>query len=527
MRREMKRTTTVLKTNSLTTCSDSQLINRFDQYSSWDASKRAAANCQRLKAKMLRATKTINRRLDLTHVMLKTNTLLTVQDLAEGEKAIIREVQSRAFQKEIQILKELKLVGNPQSRNQLKGRNIQFRKSSTIYKLSLFIDDQGLLRVGGRIQKSCQPFEIKHPVILPKNIVRHFHEQINHMGRDCTHNYIRQHGYWIISGSYTVSKLINQCVMCRKFRRAPQTQKMGDLPCDHIKEALPFTYSGVDLFGPFLIKERRSQLKRYGVVFVCMASKAIHLETVNSLDTNSVINAMRRFVSIRGPIRQLRADCGSNIVGTHNEMIKSLKEIDQKKMADFLLGQRCDWIEFKFNVPSSSHMRGIWERQIRTVRSILEPLIYQAGPQREDESFRTFMAKVQNIINSRPITLNQLSESYSPEPLTPNHLLMMKTRILLPSPGNFQKADMYSTRRWRRVQHLSNEFWNRWRKEFLHTLQQRPKWTAPQCNLKLGDIVIIKKDNVPGNFCRLGRVTAVYPGKDGLVCKYSLLLPVP
>ncbi|XP_077865705.1 uncharacterized protein LOC144352647 [Saccoglossus kowalevskii] len=220
MRREMKRTSTVLKTNSLTACSDGQLINRFDQYSSWDASKRAAANCLRLKAKMLRATKTINRKLDLTDVMSETNTPLTVQDLAEGEKAIIREVQSRAFQKEIQILKEMKLVGNPQSRNQLKARNIQFRKSSTIYKLNPFIDDQGLLRVGGRIQKSCQLFEIKHPVILPKNIhittliVRHFHEQINHMGRGCTHNYIRQHGYWIISGSYTVSKLINQCVTC-------------------------------------------------------------------------------------------------------------------------------------------------------------------------------------------------------------------------------------------------------------------------------------------------------------------------
>ncbi|XP_070547952.1 uncharacterized protein [Ptychodera flava] len=342
------------------------------------------------------------------------------------------------------------------------------------------------------------------------------------MGRSSTHNSIRQHGYWIISGSSAVSQLIHQCVICRKMRRATQTQKMGDLPSDRIEEAPPFTYCGVDLFGPFLVKEKRSLLKRYGVLFVCMASNAIHLETANSLETDSFICALRRFLSIRGPTRQLRADCGTNIVGANNEMTKALKEMDQRKVADFLLNQECDWIEFKFNVPSSSHMGGIWERQIRTVRNVLEPLMHQAGPQLDDESLRTFIAEVQNIVNSRPITTDHLSQYNSPEPLTPNHLLTMKTKVLLPPPGNFQKADMYARRRWRRVQHLTNEFWSRWRREYLQTLQPRPKWTVPRRNLKVDDIVIIKQDNMPRNCWRLGRVSKVYPGEDGYVRKVQL-----
>ncbi|XP_077983962.1 uncharacterized protein LOC144438690 [Glandiceps talaboti] len=529
MSKEMKGTAhTVMKTDSRVIQPYDQLLNRFDRYSSWNKVRRAAANCLRLKAKMLRATKTLNRQIELKDIMTEPNTPMTVQDLQEGEKAVIKEVQSIAFQKEIAVLKDMERTGYFQGRKQRRARNIQLQKSSTISKLNPFLDEKGLLRVGGRLQRSNQPFEINHPVILPKKchittlIVRHYHEKTNHMGRSCTHNHIRQHGYWIVNGSSVVSRVIHECVVCKRLRGACETQRMGDLPKDRMEEAPPFTYSGVDLFGPFLIKERRSELKRYGVLFVCLTSRAIHLETANSLETDSFINSVRRFLSIRGPTRHIRADCGTNIVGANNEMIRALKEMDQEKIANFLLSQQCDWIEFKFNVPSSSHMGGIWERQIRTVRSVLEPLIHQAGPQLDDESLRTFMAEVQNIVNSRPVTIDQLSEAGAPEPLTPNHLLTMKTKVLLPPPGNFQKGDMYCKRRWRRVQHLANVFWERWRKEFLHTLQPRPKWTAAKYNLQVGDIVIIKDDNIPRNHWRLGRVTDIYPGEDGLVRKVQL-----
>ena len=123
-----------------------------------------------------------------------------------------------------------------------------------------------------------------------------------------------------------------------------------------------------------MVKERRKEIKRYGVIFTCMASRAIHLEIANSLDTDSFLNAFRRFTSRRGPVRQLRSDQGTNFVGARRELLEALNEMDQEKIKSSLLKEQCDWITFKMNVPSASHMGGVWERQIRTVRNVLSSL---------------------------------------------------------------------------------------------------------------------------------------------------------
>ena len=115
-------------------------------------------------------------------------------------------------------------------------------------------------------------------------------------------------------------------------------------------------------------------------------------------------------------------------------------------------------------------------------------------------------------------------DSENMEPLTPNHLLTMKTKILLPPPGVFMKADIYSRKRWRRVQHLANEFWKKWRNEYLQSLQMRKKWNSPVRNVKVSDIVIIKDDNLPRNEWKLARVEDVYPSDDGLVRKVRLAI---
>ena len=139
---------------------------------------------------------------------------------------------------------------------------------------------------------------------------------------------------------------------------------MADLPEDRLEPAPPFTYCAVDYFGPFFVKEARKSHKRYGVLFTCMASRAIHIEVANTLTTDSFINALRRFLAIRGPIRQLRSDQGTNFVGARNELRNALSELDKDHIKQFLLRQNCDFIEFKMNVPSASHMGGVWERQI-------------------------------------------------------------------------------------------------------------------------------------------------------------------
>lgn len=281
------------------------------------------------------------------------------------------------------------------------------------------------------------------------------------MGRGITHNELRQSGYWLISGSSGVSKFISSCVTCRRLRRPTEQQKMACLPEDRLEPAPPFSYCAVDYFGPFIVKERRSEVKRYGVLFTCMGSRSVHPETANSLDSSSFINTLSRFMNRRGAVRQLRSDQGTNFIGARNELKSALSEIDQEHVQEYLLRNECEWIPFKLNLPRSSHMGGTWERLIRSVRNALEPLLSKAGCQLDDETWRTFMTDVECIINSRPLSVDHLCNAEAPEPLTPNHLLTMKPKRVLPLPGEFQRADMYCRGRWRRVQHCANECWLR------------------------------------------------------------------
>ena len=177
------------------------------------------------------------------------------------------------------------------------------------------------------------------------------------------------------------------------------------------------------------------------------------------------------------------------------------------------------------NVPSASHMGGVWERQIRTVRNVLSAILERNGTQLNDEALTTFMCEAEAIVNSRPLTVDSINDPTSPNPLTPNHLLTMKTKVILPPPGIFQSADMYCRRRWRRVQHLANEFWARWRKEYMLTLQERQKWKRIRRDSKVGDIVLIKDDDLVGrNQWQLAKVVEVYESADGHVHSAKLLV---
>lgn len=377
------------------------------------------------------------------------------------------------------------------------------------------------LRLVNESGQVCCSFVIGNVTAL---IIRYYHNKVNHMGRGITHNEIRQRGYWIIGGSSAVAHVIGKCVECRRKRGHLLNQKMEDLPKDRLEEVPPFTYCGVDFFGPFTIKEKRSAVKRYGVIFTCLGSRGVHLETANSLTTSSFINALSRFLNRRGPVRNIRSDQGTNFVGASNELKNALNEMDEKRISAYLHENTCEWIPFQFNVPHASHMGGVWERQIRTVREAIQSTLMKAGDQLDDEAFRTFMTEAENIVNSRPLSVSNLCSPDAPEPLTPNHLLTMKSKIVLPPPGNFQREDLYCRKQWRRVQYLSNEFWSRWRQEFLQNLQIRQKWTHPQRNMKINDVVIFKEDSGYRNQWPLARVVEVYPSEDGQIRKCKILM---
>lgn len=200
-------------------------------------------------------------------------------------------------------------------------------------------------------------------------------------------------------------------------------------------------------------------------------------------------------------------------------MAKALQEIDKDKMTTYLANKQCDYL---MNAPSSSHAGGAWERQNRTVRSVLSKVIAQSAGRLDDASLRTFLYEAMYIVNSRPLTVNSISDPSSLEPLTPNHLITMKDSVPLPPPGRFIQEDLYATKRWRRVQYLSEQFWNRWKKEYFSNLTLRQRWHVPRRNVKVNDIVIIKDENIPRNEWTLGRVIDAHEGDDGLVRKVTL-----
>lgn len=166
-----------------------------------------------------------------------------------------------------------------------------------------------------------------------------------------THNAIRQAGYYILNGRSAISHFVAKCVMCRRLRGHAQGQKMADLPPERVTPAPLFTYTGMDVFGPFYIKEGRKEMKRWGLIFNCLSSRAIHLETLNSMTTDSFLNALRRFTSCRGKVCDLRSDQETNLIGARNELSAALKELDTAPLKEFLSSQDCDWIDFNLNIP--------------------------------------------------------------------------------------------------------------------------------------------------------------------------------
>ena len=148
---------------------------------------------------------------------------------------------------------------------------------------------------------------------------------------------------------------------------------MADLPSERLEICPPFTYVGLDVFGPWSVTIKRTrggqaESKRWAIMFSCMSSRAVHIEVIESMDTSSCINALRRFFALRGPAKQLRSDCGTNFVGASKELGMD------KSVQRYLSEQGCSW---EFNPPHASHMGGSWERMIGFARRILDSMLQQ------------------------------------------------------------------------------------------------------------------------------------------------------
>ena len=511
--------------------------DRFSRFSSFASLRRALANLI-VKVKEYKATREhhalrsqdqcISRRNQSRKEPKRLPRRPSLEELQQAEMIAIRTVQNERFADEMKLTGEVK---DQQDRHSARRRKNALKKSS-LYRLDPFMDSQGVLRVGGRLRRAHLSFPEKHPVLLPKGhhlshlIVRHQHGKVHHQGRQITHGAVRAAGFWIVGGHGVVSKVISSCVTCKKLRGASLTQHMADLPSDRTETPPPFTNVGCDVFGPWNIQTRRLRggainSKRWGLVFTCLNSRAIHIEVLESMDASAFICALRRFLSVRGPTARIRCDRGSNFVGAKTELEQALQEMDEGALKTYLADQGCEW---SFNPPHASHFGGVWERQIGTIRRVLDAMLLELGkPQLTHELLVTLLAEVSAIVNARPISTIP-SDVDDPQPLSPAMLLTLKSRPLLPPPGNFIPQDLYARRRWKRAQYLADQFWVRWRREYLQSLQKRPKWNERKCNLATGDVVIVRDKGAHRNDWLLGKVVEAIASDDGGVRKANVLV---
>ncbi|KAK3752073.1 hypothetical protein QZH41_005572 [Actinostola sp. cb2023] len=278
---EVKRET---KTFTVSSSDSPDVIDRMIlHFSSWFKLKKYVAWILRYRSKVLCASRKRKRQEKVTFATVKPQPI-TTEELQHAEKEILTYVQKLCFAGEMSSF---------------------VKKSSQLHKLNpLKID--GLLRVGGRLRNAPIAEEAMHPILLPKKhhvvnlIVRHYHELSGHSGVEHVLALTRER-FWPINARATVKKVVNTCFSCRKRNAPPGIQKMADLPDDRVKpDKPPFTYVGIDCFGPFIVKRGRTEVKRYGIVYTCLTIRAIHIEILHSMDTHSFINSFRRFAARRG-----------------------------------------------------------------------------------------------------------------------------------------------------------------------------------------------------------------------------------
>ena len=353
------------------------------------------------------------------------------------------------------------------------------------------------------VQQKC-PYIIPHESAISHMIAKHHHQKA-HNSTEWTLGDIRMK-YCLIRGRTIVKRVIRECITCRRLYASSTTQMMSDLPPERVVNDQPaFTVVGLDCFGPYMVKYRRSEVPRYGCIFTCFSTRAIHIEVLETMEADSFINCLRRFISRRGTPSSIYSDNGTNFVGAYN----TLERAHQERIASFAVSHEIQW---KFHPPKASHFGGVWERMIRTIRKVFNGILPSA--RLTDEILVTTLCEVESIINGRPLT--KVSEDPNDDvALTPNHLLLLKSNHNMPV-GNPRPNDVFRGR-WRHVQHIANQFWIRWSKEYLPTLHKRTKWLLAKRNICIGDLVLMCDENTPRALWPLGLVVATNEGRDGLV----------
>lgn len=395
--------------------------------------------------------------------------------------------------------------------------------NSDILSLAPWIDVDGLMKVGGRIRNANVNFDQKHPSILPYDsrlselIVNHTHKITCHGGSQLMMAVIRQK-YWIPKLRQLIRKCIRHCPICIRYAQQSMTQIMADLPGIRVQQARPFQHVGVDFAGPFSIKERQNRRnpvisKGYVCVFVCLCTRAVHLELIEDLSTRAFLQGFTRLAARRGPVLKVWSDNGTNFVGAASSL-KETREILNTWKDDLTQSQLAALgTEWNFITPSAPFQGGIWEAAVRSMKHHLRRVMKDQILAFPD--FVTLCCQIEACLNSRPICA-QSDDAADLGALPPGHFLIHDVII---QPYHRAIDDIPSNRLTEkdRAEKFHQIIWKRWSSEYLNELQKRNKWMTPQRNIELNDLVIIRNDQLPPSLWQLGRVIEIHPAADGFV----------
>ncbi|XP_072948442.1 uncharacterized protein [Epargyreus clarus] len=421
---------------------------------------------------------------------------LEPDQIREAEKILLRRSQEESFQDEVRCVKKMK----------------PFEKNSRLKKLDVVMED-GLLRLRGRIDAARHTRQDKKPVVLDSKhhitrlLIAYYHEEFNHGNHATVINELRQR-YWILGLRSAVRATVHRCQWCKVYRGTPRLQPMGNLPLERLRHGEPpFTCTAVDYFGPMSITVGRRREKRWGVLFTCLTTRAVHVELAASLSTDSMILALRRMAARRGMPKTIFSDNGTNFVGANKELQEALASLNKE---DLITTAERMSIRWKFIPPGAPNMGGAWERLVRSIKTALAVTLKERHP--KEEVLHTLLLEAEHLVNSRPLI--EADEDNEEGALTPNHFLIGRscgTRL-----GTFTDEDLTGRRTWRTAQRLADHFWSRWVKEYLPTLiPRRVDARAATRDLQSGDTVLIVDSTLPRGAWPRGEVVRTFPGPDG------------
>lgn len=431
---------------------------------------------------------------------------LTVNEVRNGLNAVIRGVQIQAFPEMYWEFREPPYI----VRDRLKK------------SLSLFMHDDYVIRVGGRLNFSSLAYNSKHPALIPSNhpivisMVQFIHVTHLHTGPQGLLAALRRN-FWPIHGRNLARIVYRKCVICRRASPKLLTQKMSALPKDRVNVAPPFSIVGVDYCGPFFVHysiRGKIPTKAYLSVFVCLVTRAVHLELASTLTTASFMGALNRFVATRGLPTKIYSDNGTNFVGAHNELHELFLLLQSSNLANEIkLMCQKNHVEWVFAPPGSPHFGGIYEAAVKSAKFHLRRMLHNVKLNYEE--FSTLIKQVESVLNSRPL-LPISEDDTTIEVLTPGHFLIGRPLTAIPQLLDDDNQISILTK-WEATKKIFSRFWSRWTTEYLQTLQNRYKWVNEQPNIHPGQIVIIKDDNMPPLKWRYGKIIATHPGPDNLV----------